>query len=83
MRKNDINDLKTKTVDELRKILSDSRSEILKLNHELSMKKSPNTNKAKNLKKDVARVLTFLSMKEKMEKPREAGSSSAGEKGVI
>lgn len=68
MRRNDINDLKTKTTDELRKILSDASGQIIKMNHELSMKKSADTNKGKNLKKDIARVLTFLSMKEKVEK---------------
>lgn len=68
MRRNDINDLKTKTVDELRRMLSDSRGALLKATHEMSMKKSPNTNTVKNLKKDIARVLTFLSMREKVEK---------------
>lgn len=63
MKKNDIQDLKTKNVDELKRILSDFQGEISKLSVDKSLGKLKNTNQIKNKKKDVARVLTFLSIK--------------------
>lgn len=63
MKRNEINGLKTKSVDELRRILLDLRENQLKLAVEKSLKKVKDTNAAKRTKRDIARVLTFLSMK--------------------
>jgi ribosomal protein L29 len=68
MKRNDINDLKTKSKDELTRMLIDSRDLLLKATHEATLVKSKNTNMVKNTKKKIARILTFLSMKETVEK---------------
>jgi len=74
MKRNDINELKTKTVDELRRLLIDSRESLLKIKNEESIGKVSakgesmagikNPNQAKKIKKDIARIMTFLSMKQ-------------------
>ncbi len=63
MKKNEITDLKTKTMDELKRMLSDFREEIDQNKKDASLGKVKNSNFVKNKKKDIARVLTFLSMK--------------------
>lgn len=63
MKKNDILDLKGKTVDELSRLLLDAREEIGKLKIEMSLRKSKDVNRLRNKRKDVARILTFLKMK--------------------
>ncbi len=73
MKRNDREDLKTKTIDELKRILRDLEDEIVKLKVDQSLKKlstkggsapgGKNTNEIKNKKKYIARALTFLSMK--------------------
>ena len=64
MKKNELNDLKTKTVDELKRALLDSREALIKATNEASLGKSKNMNAKKSIKKDIARILTFLSIKE-------------------
>ena len=64
MKRNDLNDMKTKTVDELKRMLLDSREALIKATHEASVSEVKNTNTAKNIKKNIARILTFLSIKE-------------------
>ena len=68
MKKNDIADLKSKTVDELTRMLLDLREGVEKLKKEDLLKKTKNSNLVKMKKKDLARVITFLSMK-KVEAP--------------
>lgn len=63
MKKNDIRNLKMNTADELRKLLLDLSDEIDKLKTDRFLGKIKNTNIIKNKKKDMARILTFLSMK--------------------
>ena len=63
MKRNDIVDLKTKTVDELTRMLVDLREEVLKTKTEAVLGRAKNTNLVKGKRKDIARVLTFLSMK--------------------
>lgn len=67
MKKNEITDLKTKTVDELRRQLLDLREEVAKMHTDRTLKKLTSTSLVKNKKKDIARVLTFLSMKQAIE----------------
>ena len=63
MKKNELADLKGKTVDELKRLLLDTREELGKLKIDLSLQKSKNVNQVRNKRKDIARILTILSMK--------------------
>ena len=63
MKKNELTDLKTKTIDELRRRLSDLREEIEKMSVEKSRGTLKNTNGVRSKQKDIARVLTILGMK--------------------
>ena len=63
MKRNDLNDLRTKTVDELKKMLADLREEVAKVSIEELKAKGKNVNLARIKKKDIARVLTILHMK--------------------
>jgi len=63
MKKTELDDLKTKTIDELKRMLLDSREALIKATHEASVSEVKNTNTVKNIKKNIARILTFLSMK--------------------
>lgn len=65
MKKNDIRNLKMNTADELKRLLLDLSNEIDKLKTDRFLGKIKNTNIIKNKKKDIARILTFLSMKER------------------
>lgn len=60
-------ELRSKTADELIKELRDMRAEAAKLAIDMKMGKVENTNALYRKRKDIARVLTYLS-----EKPREA-----------
>ncbi len=64
MKKNDVTDLRSKTVDELSRILLDLGSEVEKNKTQEALGKAKNSNAARSKKKDVARVMTFLSMKQ-------------------
>jgi ribosomal protein L29 len=63
MKKNELADLKIKTVDELSRLLTDTRAELSKLKIDQSLKKNKNLNKARSKQKDIARILTILAMK--------------------
>lgn len=64
MKKKDLKELKTRTVEELKKALIDIRVEIIKLQIELSRGTNKNLNSARNKKKDLARILTIMKEKE-------------------
>ncbi|MCL4397817.1 50S ribosomal protein L29 [Patescibacteria group bacterium] len=59
MKQKDLDDLKNKTVEELEAMAAKTRTEIIKTKMELSMRHSKNTNLAKNLKKNLAQILTI------------------------
>jgi len=63
MKKNDIMDLRSRTGDELRRMALDLREEIVMMKKDDAMSKVKNTNAERNKRKDLARVLTFLSIK--------------------
>jgi len=63
MKKNDLIDLKTKTVDELRRTLADMSGDIAKLKIDKVAGKSVNLSAIKTKRHDIARVLTFIKMK--------------------
>lgn len=68
MKKKDLLELKTKPKDELKRMIVDIKSEIGKLNIEQSLKKLKNTNAIKDKKRDIAVLLTILSLKEFLER---------------
>ncbi len=63
MKKEQKKELRTKTTDELVKELYDLRSEVAKLKIEMKTGKIEDTNMVYRKKKDIARVLTYLSEK--------------------
>lgn len=65
MRRNDIRELKSKTENELARTLVDLKAELAKIKTSEYTNKSKNTNLVRNKKKDIARVLTILSIKKK------------------
>ncbi len=62
MKKKDIADLNNKTKAELTKMAGDMRKQIEKAALDLKGRRTKNTNVAKNLKKDLARVLTICNI---------------------
>jgi len=64
MKKDAKKELATRTKDELIKAVRDLRIEIGKLSLDLKMKKLENTNLVYRKKKDVARILTYITQKE-------------------
>jgi ribosomal protein L29 len=68
MKKQQKQELKTKTADELIKELRDLRSEVSKLVIEMRTGKLNDMTMIKKKKKDIARVMTFLSQKPKENK---------------
>lgn len=63
MKKEQKKELRAKTIDELIKELRDMRSEVAKLKIDMKTGKAENTNALYRKKKDIARVLTYLSEK--------------------
>jgi ribosomal protein L29 len=64
MKKNDVVELRSKTHDELSRMLMDLRNETQVMNMEEIKGRARNTNAIRNKKKDIARVLTFMKIKE-------------------
>lgn len=66
MKRNDVVELRTKSVDELRRTLLDLREEVAKAASADSIDRASgktgtkNTNAVKNKRRDIARVLTFF-----------------------
>ncbi len=63
MKKNQIQELKSKTVEELRRQLIDSREELGKIKMDYLLGRGKNTNEVRAKQKNVARILTFLTQK--------------------
>ncbi len=72
MKKDQKKELRTKTADELVKELRDLRFEVAKLSIDMKTGKIEDTNKLYKKKKDIARIMTFLSEKPKVEVKKEA-----------
>lgn len=62
MKKKDIKDLNTKTRAELLKMAGDLKKQIEKASLDLKARRTKNTNVVKNMKKDLARVLTICNI---------------------
>lgn len=63
MKKSDIKDLKNKPKEELMKMLAETKNKIREAAFDLEAGKLKNVNSLTALKKDVARILTFLNQK--------------------
>ena len=76
MKKKELEELKMKTVTELKRFIVDLRDEVGKLRIEKGLGKLRDTNAIKNKNKAIARALTFLSIKSlKIDDSREKGDS--------
>jgi ribosomal protein L29 len=64
MKKEDKKELKSKTREELIKELRDARLSVARLTIDMASGKVENTNALYKKKKDIARILTFLSQKQ-------------------
>lgn len=60
MKRNDFKSLKTKKVEELKKIVSEKKLELLKLLSNKVSKGDKNLMKGRNLKKEIAQILTLV-----------------------
>ena len=64
MKKNEIKKLGDKTIADLRKSLTEAREELRTLKFDLAAGKVKNIQRAKEAKKKIARILTFIRLKE-------------------
>ncbi len=71
MKKNEIEELKNKPPAELDKLLRDGRKKLHSLRFDLAAGKVKNIAEIRELKKDIARVLTFLHRRPNSEKKNE------------
>lgn len=63
MKKKDLNDIKAKSPGELKKLITDLEKEKVNSTFELKMGKSKNVHLARNKRKDIAKIKTFLNLK--------------------
>lgn len=60
MKKKDLTSLREKKVEDLKKLVEEKKSELRKTQTELASKKEKNLKKVKNLKIEIAQVLTLI-----------------------
>ena len=58
-------ELKEKSSEELQKLLREKRENLRQFRFELAQGKLKNTKKIKNIKRDIARILTMINLKSK------------------
>jgi len=63
-------ELKDKTQESLEKLLQEKREKLRQLRFELSQDKLKNVSEIKNIKKNIARILTIITLKSKSQKPK-------------
>lgn len=68
MKKNELSQAKSETLQELRKKLKEKKQELAKVRLEISTGKIKNKRASKNLRKDIAQLLTLIREKEIREK---------------
>ena len=61
MKKADLNNLRAKTKVELEKMANQLRIDVTKAKMDLKMRRTKNTNLAKNLRRNLAQILTIMS----------------------
>lgn len=66
----EIKELKDKAQESLEKLLQEKREKLRQLRFELSQDKLKNVSEIKNIKKDIARILTIINLKLKSQKPK-------------
>lgn len=71
MKINELNKLKKKEKQELEKISADNKIELVKIRAEVSAGNENNNKKIKNLKRDIAQILTVIREKELLEEVSE------------
>lgn len=64
MKKNELSQMRDKELKELRKELKEKKQELAKVRLEVSTGKIKNTRAGKNLRKDIAQILTIIRDKE-------------------
>jgi len=64
MKKKELKDLRTKEAKDLRKILSERQKELLAKNVELTSGKEKNLKASRNLRREIAQVLTVIKEQE-------------------
>jgi ribosomal protein L29 len=64
MKKKELQELRTKTKDELIKLLESKNKELSQLNLDKAMRRLTNSDLLRHTKKDIARIQTRLNMKE-------------------
>ncbi|MGD0522983.1 MAG: hypothetical protein ABSA43_00260 [Candidatus Microgenomates bacterium] len=70
MKKKDLGELKAKSIADLSKLAGVKRTEVDKTLLEIGVQKEKNLKKAKNLKKDLAQILTLIREKELVEETK-------------
>jgi len=65
-----IKELEDKTQESLEKLLQEKREKLRQLRFELSQDKLKNVSEIKNIKKNIARILTIITLKSKSQKPK-------------
>lgn len=60
MKKNDYKNLKTKKIEDLKKMISEKKLELIKLLSNKVSKGDKNLKKGRNLKKEIAQILTLV-----------------------
>lgn len=73
MKRKDKIDLKNKDPKDLKKQLIQSKKDLMKMTIELKMGSAKNVHEKTNMKKDIARILTFINLKSiiaSQEKPK-------------
>lgn len=68
MKKKDLTDLRNKEINELEKLLSKKRNELINTYAKIKAGQEKNLKKAKNIKRDIAQILTIIREKELLEK---------------
>jgi ribosomal protein L29 len=76
MKKKDLTNLRKKEIKDLEKMAKDMKLELAKATAEMRASREKNLKKTKNLRHDVAQILTIVREKELME--RESRTSSTG-----
>ncbi|PIR98452.1 MAG: 50S ribosomal protein L29 [Candidatus Colwellbacteria bacterium CG10_big_fil_rev_8_21_14_0_10_41_28] len=68
MKKTDVKKLAKKTTADLKKDLLSSQSELRQLRSDLAMGKVKNADKAKEVRKKIARIMTFMNQQKEISK---------------
>ncbi len=68
MKKKDLTDLRNKKINELEKLLSKKRNELINTYAKIKAGQEKNLKKAKNMRRDIAQILTIIREKELLKK---------------